>query len=513
MNKQTILGFSTGILPLTIYLVTLAPTITWRNDGADSGDLVTAAFTLGIPHPPGYPLYTLLAAIFSHLPFGEPAKNVGAFSALAASGAIIFLARTGRALLGADAPLARWIPPSIALTFALAPAFWSQATIAEVNALAAFFAAALLAVLFSDSVHRLYYAAAIFGLGLVHHLTIVLLLPSAIILLGSTRYTRSQYLRAAFLTLAPLALYFYLPIRAATHPPINWGNPETWDGFLWLISGAPYRQYVLATPPAEILTRVGLSTRFLFEQFTVVGVAFGLWGVLRMATDVRLRRVFSALMVAFGMIAVYAIGYNSRDSFIYLTPAFLIFALWVMYGINDLSSREFSPLPLREIIAPEAERSGGVRVRVDAVLLALLVLLPLYNLATNFGKMNLSSDFTAYDYGKNILTTIPADAVIIADGDEHYFALAYYRHVVTPEKKQIIVSGELLQYSWYFDNIRRDLPTVNASAANHVDRLTEIMDAVLAQQRAVYTTMQNNSFSPFALERRNNFYRVLGRTP
>jgi hypothetical protein len=127
--------------------------------------------------------------------------------------------------------------------------------------------------------------------------------------------------------------------------------------------------------------------------------------------------------------------------------------------------------------------------------------------------MNLSSDFTAYDYAQNILNNIPSDAVLIADGDEHYFALAYYRYVITPEKNQIIVSAELLQYSWYFDNIRRALPTADASAANQLDRLAKVMDASLAQPRGVYTTLQNEWFTPYALERRDNFYRVLGRMP
>jgi len=523
VKKQIILDLLPGLLSLGVYLITLSPTITWRNFGADSGDLVTAAFTLGIPHPTGYPLYTLLAAIFSHLLFGEPAKNVSALSALAASGAIILLARTGRALLSDDSQLARWIPPSIALAFAFAPAFWSQATIAEVNALAALFAAALFAILLSDSPHRLYHSAAIFGLGFAHHLTIILLLPAAIILLGPARYTRSQYFRAAILAFVPLALYFYLPIRATTHPPINWGNPETWDGFLWVVSGAPYRQYLFAISPLEILTRVGLIARFLFEQFTVVGVAFGLWGAVRMATDVRQRRAFIALMSAFGITLVYAIVYNSNDSFVYLTPAYLIFALWMMFGLVDVATRLLSfrgseatekslPILSPRFLAP-SWRELTPRSWLSIALFALLFLFPLYNLGTNIGKMNLSSDYAAYDYAKNILTSIPPDAVIIADGDEHYFALEYYRYVVTPEKNQIIVSGELLQYAWYFDNIRRVLPNGNASAANHLDRLAEIMDASLAQQRALYTTVQNDSFLPFALERRDNFYRVLGRMP
>lgn len=42
-----------------VYAVTVAPGITWENLGGDEGDLLTAAFTWGIPHPSGYPTYLL----------------------------------------------------------------------------------------------------------------------------------------------------------------------------------------------------------------------------------------------------------------------------------------------------------------------------------------------------------------------------------------------------------------------------------------------------------------------
>src|SRR5262245_26488949 len=62
------------------YLSTLAPSITWANSGADSGDLVTAAATLGVAHPTGYPTYLLLAHLFQLLPLGDPAFRTNLLS-------------------------------------------------------------------------------------------------------------------------------------------------------------------------------------------------------------------------------------------------------------------------------------------------------------------------------------------------------------------------------------------------------------------------------------------------
>jgi uncharacterized membrane protein len=67
-----------------IYLRTLAPGLTWANDGADGGDFITATATNGIAHPTGYPVYPLLAKLFQALPVGPLAFRTNLLSALAA---------------------------------------------------------------------------------------------------------------------------------------------------------------------------------------------------------------------------------------------------------------------------------------------------------------------------------------------------------------------------------------------------------------------------------------------
>lgn len=536
-KRERFVDFAIGVIALAIYLLTLAPTITWRNNGADSGDLVSAALTLGIPHPTGYPLFTIFAAILSHLPFGEPAKNVSAFSAIASAGAVSLISHAGRNLIPNSTPPARWIPPSFALAFAFAPALWSQATIAEVNALAILLVAALFAVLFSDSPHRLIFAAAVIGIGLTHHLTIMLLVPPAVLLLAQAHWTRSQFVRAALVLIAPLALYLYLPLRASANPPINWGNPATLEGFLWVITGAPYRSYLLAVSPSELFTRLALTARFLFDQFTVVGIALGLWGAAQMGKQkgVNTQRRLAALLLTSVLFVAYAVVYASLDSFVYLVPAFLVFVFWMMYGMSDLIERLWKPTPsprqeesrkssrrfeFKDLVSSVCDDLRGVRGELrwtwrslmGTALVVFLVLFPLYNLAINFNSMNVSSDYAAYDYAKKIFAELPRQAVIISNGDEHFFALEYYRYAVAKNQSEIIVvSAELLQYSWYFDQVRRMMPNVNASPETQADRLVKVMDAGLTQGRGVYTTLRDERFLQYAMEHRDGYYRILGR--
>ena len=80
-----------GVVAFAAYLTSLAPTITWAHGSADSGELVTAAYYLGVAHPTGYPAYVLLGWLFSHLPFGSIALRVNLLSAISASLAVAFV--------------------------------------------------------------------------------------------------------------------------------------------------------------------------------------------------------------------------------------------------------------------------------------------------------------------------------------------------------------------------------------------------------------------------------------
>ena len=75
------------VLLLVVYLLTLAPTITWAHHGADGGDLVAAVARGSIPHPPGFPTYLLLGDLFVRLPWGNLAWRLNLMSAVLAAGA------------------------------------------------------------------------------------------------------------------------------------------------------------------------------------------------------------------------------------------------------------------------------------------------------------------------------------------------------------------------------------------------------------------------------------------
>ncbi len=211
---------------LVVYLFSLGPSIGLE----DAGELVVAADVMGVPHPPGYPLWTLLSWGFCRLfawvtwqGYPNPAWAVAFASAvmgaLATGLTALLITRSGRDVLAATTNAtpttiarASWLSGVTAsLTFAFSPVMWSQAVIPEVYALGAFFLAMVLLLTYRWMQRprraTLVWLGFMFGLGLTNYQVLLLAgLPIAFILA-----VRRWALAKSFLAvLIPLGLTAYL---------------------------------------------------------------------------------------------------------------------------------------------------------------------------------------------------------------------------------------------------------------------------------------------------------------
>jgi hypothetical protein len=410
-------------LALAVYLATLAPTVTWAHHGVDGGDLMTAAATLGVPHPPGYPLYVLVGHAISRvpLPVGELALRFNLFSAVSAAGAAAVLAR---AISRLATPFAGLVG---GLIFAFGPILWSQAVIAEVYAPHALLVSAWLAALLlvSRGGKGELGAGFFWGLAWTMHLSSALLLPLAL-WWGSERAQtwrgRGRFLVGLLFGLAPFLL---LPALALRRPAVNWGNPTTLSRWWWLVSGALYRGYVFGLPLADWPGRLAALARYAVQGFTWPGLALVLWGASQLARENR--RLFLALMLSAGLVTLYAVGYDATDSHVLLIPACMIAALFL--GVGGARLVQFAP------------RLGGFRW--------LLLLVPLALLLTGWSDADLQADREAADFGIRVMRDAPPDALIYTGTDAHTFTLWYYRHAVGLRPDLTVVDRDMLAEEWY----------------------------------------------------------------
>jgi hypothetical protein len=451
----------------SVYYFSLAPTITWQHQGADSGDLATAVAVGGVPHPSGYPTYLLLAELFSTLPLGgDVAYRLNLMSAVCAALAVALL------YLAAVQTLSRPIREKFqpvggegreesvpldlaevsalvaALTFAFSPLFWSQAVIAEVYALNAFFVALLVWLALqvrAGSGSCLGWLCPAMGLALGNHLAVILVLPLILALVWPAyrQQSRGRRLGLILLLLAGLSVYGIIPWRAASQPPVNWGGADHWQGLSWLVTGEPYHAYVFSLPWEYAGARLLALVQILVQALAWWGLPVAFWGWRRMLRHDRILAAGSLLTV--GLIGMYTVSYSTADSYLYLLPALMLMSLWLAWGVLDL---------LRRV------RAHPLRIRVAWALLVL----PVVSMALNFSVVSLHGDRTALDFAEKALDRAAPSALILVDDDRHTFALWYARYALGQRPDVAIVNVRLLHYDWYQASLAKAHPDLERAS-------------------------------------------------
>jgi hypothetical protein len=450
---------------LAIYVATMSRGITWLNSGHDGGDFISAARAFGVPHPTGYPSYTLLLRVFGDVvAIGDHAFRGNLLSALlgALSVPFVYVAALrllrmlpvrevgGNRSLQASAVIA-------ALSFATSRLFWSQSTITEVYTLNALFGAVLLVLALGvvrdlndgrSAIKNRTVMTLLLGLGLGNHTTLGLAAaPFGIWVLWliwkQQRWRGVLDWRPAVGLLAGLSVYAYVPIVASTNPMINWGSADSVEGFRWMISATIYQQAAFGLSNELLPGRISAIAEMLFTQYTVIGTVIGIAGLTSIWNFSRAFVVASLASVL--SIAVYAIAYDTADSFVYLISAFMVFSLWLAVGTAVLGQGIGR-------YAARSVRLAGYRARLylaSFVLVALAV--PLWSLVMGWDDVDLSNKNAPADFIESTIE-MAAGGIVLAE-EPQLFALVYQAQVAGPEHNVMVVGPNMLQHDWYWDQL------------------------------------------------------------
>ncbi|MGE4489161.1 MAG: DUF2723 domain-containing protein [Kiritimatiellales bacterium] len=422
----------TFLITLIVYALTLAPTVTLE----DSGELIVASDYLGVPHPPGYPIWSLLTWAFQWVFNGvkyhgypNPAWGVNFFSAFAgamACGVLAMLISSSgmqfiRGIKRENAILGEWTESLFScvagiaggLLLAFSQGMWSQSVITEVYSLNILFQTAVLLFLYRWTVEPenprpLFLMAFTFGLGLTNHQTLMFmgLAVALAIVLRHVRLARDFAIVGAFyvvmvglnkvmagdqqyvnwcwtsgpehfgfwfwtvyavvipllglflpngrtvcatylLMLLGLSFYLYMPISSDQNPPINWGYPRTWEGFMHAITRGQYERVVLVdvlNDPGDFILKAkaffsDLKSQFLLPLVLTGFLPFACWQIRTPKRSVYML-IPTAVLVMIGSLL-------SLEDFLFPepTPVFyslmsliaLLLALVVISGISIIS--------------------------------------------------------------------------------------------------------------------------------------------------------------------------------
>ncbi len=427
------------LMTYVLYVTSLPIMVT----GEDSGEFIGAAYFLGIPHPPGYPTWCLMAHPFTWQPGLGAAYCVSNSSAFFGAVTVLLVV-----LIIIQLTHNPWAAVVGGLALAVSREFWQQAVIAEVYTLNTLFIAACLLLLLRWRItqkHYLLYAfALIYGLGWGVHNTIWVLGPVFALFVLYTlpgppwRHWRTLLL-AGGCAAAGLLVFLYLPLRAMADPPVNWGNPDNFERF-WAVVTREQFQFMFTQYPRSLdmyLAQLRVLGEFWLHQFTWPVTLLGLAGLGHLCWR---KPSQGLLFVGVAIMTLCTVAYAQNFRFdrewlwvmrVFGLPAYMMTAIglgWILSRLSVWQMPPQAPDPSGDMDAAyEATKASRENNFNWLVLLLGLMVLP--GLLLHYSENDKSDYYWASDYAWNILSSLPENAVFIPEADHAVFPVMYMQDV------------------------------------------------------------------------------------
>ena len=404
------------------YLTGASPSIAAR----DSADMASAALTLGVAHPPGYPFYSLLGHLWlTVFPLGNPAYGLAVLSCLAGAGACAVLFLCVRRRSGV------WPGVCAAAVLAFSAPLWKFALIQEKYSLHALFVAVLFYLSEGESSslwRRARLSGLVVGLGLVNHQSLLLLLPGLLLLWRSESRRHAASLSSVNAAAVPwvlvgLTVYAFLWIRLSSLGAAlavllrsQYGSgtlsaqlarPYTPDGSIALFAWS-LKVWVLAiTIPAAAAAAIGIFYAWRENRGRAAGLLLGAF----------------ACGPLFVMLSRFdPTNWVARSA---LEPAFLI------------------PAFVAAVFAGEAVARSGRGAPAAAFMLAAA------SFALRAPVPERRDDFLAYDYARNLRRAFPPGGALLVGGDTALFGLRWLDLTEPHEPAREVAGAGLVDaHSW-----------------------------------------------------------------
>src|SRR5881296_2551134 len=430
---------------LILYIVTLAPTTQFW----DASEYITAVHAFGIPHPPGNPLFILLAHAWGLLPLGaDYARRINLLAAATSAAAAGFW------FLIAE----RWLRPIVSPTWprrlsaaagvmvsATTFTVWNQSVVNEKVYTVSVLSIALvlwLTMRWADQPaasrrdHQLVLIVYLLALSATNHLMGLLVAPAVVVYVLGTDprvLMRPRFLMAALLVAAVgTSVNLFIPIRAHLDPYLNQGDATTWSALKAVLTREQFgKPSVFDNPmylpgpdnPGRTLVLYAQQLLNYVQYFTwqfgrdllpgmqrALAVLFGVLGFVGARRHWRAERraafAMTTLMLTLTVALVFYLnfkwGYSQsfhgsglehevRERDYFFIASFAAWGVWVGMGIATLMDWIEEAVAARAVVRTPARRWAPS---------ALLLLLALVPLAANRLTAPRNGETLARDYAR-----------------------------------------------------------------------------------------------------------------
>ena len=398
----------------------------------DSAELTAAVLSNGVPHPPGFPTFLILAGIWNWLVPANPAYALNLFSAFfAALGLVLWYLVIKKIISGLDfhrpsvfASILALIPTAL---MGVSFSYGIQATRLEVYALnfAGFAALTLLAL----KIRRLEQGITPAGISFfvllgimlgVHNLTIALAVPGLLLLMRGSRELGVKHIVVGMALALAIAfgLYIIIYLRAQGNPALNWGDPSNMKSLLNYIFIKDFSTSIKSGWFGHIIDEIGFVIGLISRQVGVPGLLLTAVGAIYLSLNSRpvgraMLVIFILNLLSITLAANYF--YENFDIHGYLIISLAVVTIYLAVGLEFIYqavSRKASSTSVKGISA----RGATLAVAIG---LAICVK-PCLN---NFRSADLSRVTSAQTVAEDYLGNSPDGSVILTSSYNTYFSL------------------------------------------------------------------------------------------
>ncbi|XP_053373976.1 transmembrane protein 260-like [Mercenaria mercenaria] len=463
---------------LAVYIYTMYPTV----PGGDSGELIVAAHELGVAHPPGYPLFTLLLwSAMKFIPFGSVAWRANLLNAVLSAGATLMFSLTiyrytrsvGISVIGAS-------------MWSLNKLTWTWSTTVEVFSLNNLCIATLLYLMVEfetvqtdKKVRVAYLGSFMCGITLCNqHTSVVYVAVIAIWvlleLLKVKKLSAGILLLISVSFLCGLVPYIYLPVSSwLLSARYTWGNQANLEGFLKHLLRQEYGTFSLAKQEDgtghSIVDGLRTYVWHVLSQFTVVGAVLAVFGAVYAKKG---SRYGTSLIVSMVMCLLYLILFSWRanlnlDNQLYLG---VVERFWMQ---SDMIIVLLAVVGLSSVFRMLETTFSSKRISVMEISLAAAVF-SMY-IGKNLSDCNQGNSTVVAEFGSRLYRNMPQNALVLTVGDLPSNVLRYLYLCENNRPDVTVLDQELMTYPWYVPMLRHTYPSVTFPG-HHMEAQTGLLD-------------------------------------
>jgi hypothetical protein len=416
LNRRVFLPLLLLLTAIIFYFLTMLPGL------GHSGDTAKFQFigkVLGIPHPPGYPLYVMLNKLFIQIPLGTIAFRVNLMSLVFSVLTLLILYLLLNKLLKNDL-----IAFSSSLILAFTKTFWSQSLVAEVYSLNSLLLILLFYLLVSFQQEQkpkfLYLFFFFYALSFGNHLTMITIFPAIFIFLNLVSskilYKFKTILIALLSVFIGASQYLFLFVRTYQKAPYLEKSATDLSSFFDIIMAKQFQKQMFAFSFPEIFNRrIPLFLKMFRSEFTIFLILIGLIGFIVLYR--KNRKLFVLLSLSLLGELVYLLNYKIHDLSWYFLPLILIFTIFIAHGLNYFY-QSFNKLKI----------DPRFFFIIPLVIVAFLVI-------DNYSDVDQSGDVVRNQKYTVLFENIPDNSVIISVFYWQYHFVNYKSFIEYPDKK------------------------------------------------------------------------------